>query len=132
MQVASSWLSPQILSRSYNNFRSLLLLLPFINAINTDVIIIGAGPSGLSLACQLRQVWERFCRRGVGNICSEVERDLGDVADCQIIQLDPRVRDIFGMQKEFGVFLRPDNHIAFTSSEISFDAVREYLKKKIF
>lgn len=62
------------------------------------------------------------------NICEELERELGSVADCQTVSLDDRVKEIFEKENDFIVFLRPDNHIAFISSEQSLTLVREYLK----
>jgi 2-polyprenyl-6-methoxyphenol hydroxylase-like FAD-dependent oxidoreductase len=61
-------------------------------------------------------------------ICDELKRDLGHVADCQVVPLDSRVQEIFEKEKDFIVFLRPDNHTAFISSEISLNSVRKYLK----
>ena len=62
-------------------------------------------------------------------ICDEFEREFGNVADCHVIPIDSRVRDIFEQENDFIVFLRPDNHIAFISSELSLDGVREYLNR---
>ena len=59
-------------------------------------------------------------------ICKDVEREFNDVADCQVAPLDDRVKEIFEKENDFIVFLRPDNHIAFISSEISLALVREY------
>jgi 2-polyprenyl-6-methoxyphenol hydroxylase-like FAD-dependent oxidoreductase len=61
--------------------------------------------------------------------CKEFERSLGDVADCHMIPIDARVREIFETEHDFVVFLRPDNHIAFISSEISPDEARDYLNR---
>jgi len=63
------------------------------------------------------------------SICEEFEREFGSVADCQVVENSTHVREIFGMQKDFIVFLRPDNHIAFISTEISPVPVREYLDR---
>jgi GTP cyclohydrolase III len=51
------------------------------------------------------------------------------VADCHLVPIDSRVREIFEKENDFVVFLRPDNHIAFISSEISLDSAREYLNR---
>ena len=55
------------------------------------------------------------------------ENEFGDLVDYHVIPLDSRVSEIFETEKEFSVFLRPDNHIAFISSEISVNRVRGYL-----
>ncbi len=55
--------------------------------------------------------------------------EFGDLVDYHVIPLDARVSEIFETEKEFSVFLRPDNHIAFISSEISLDPVRDYLNR---
>ena len=62
------------------------------------------------------------------SICEELERELGSVADCQAVPLDERVKEIFEKEDDFMVFLRPDNHIAFISSEKSLTLAQEYLK----
>ena len=62
-------------------------------------------------------------------ICDEVDRDLGRFADCQVVPIDSRVSEIFEKEKDFIVFLRPDNHIAFISSEVSLHGVRDYLNR---
>ena len=62
-------------------------------------------------------------------IGKDLEREFGAIADFHVVPLDSRVQEIFGTEREFCVFLRPDNHIAFISSEISLDRVREYLNK---
>ena len=61
-------------------------------------------------------------------LCEEFEREFGDRAGCLTVPLDERVKAIFEKQQEFIVFLRPDNHIAFISSEISPALVQEYLE----
>jgi 2-polyprenyl-6-methoxyphenol hydroxylase-like FAD-dependent oxidoreductase len=57
------------------------------------------------------------------------KNEFGDLVDYHVIPLDARVSEIFETDKEFSVFLRPDNHIAFISSEISVNDVREYLNR---
>ena len=59
----------------------------------------------------------------------EFVREFGHVAACQIVPIDERVREIFEKENDFIVLLRPDNHIAFISSDISLDAARDYLKR---
>lgn len=61
-------------------------------------------------------------------LCEQFVREFGDVAACQVVPLDARVREIFEKENDFIVFLRPDNHIAFISSEISLNGAREYLR----
>jgi hypothetical protein len=50
------------------------------------------------------------------------------LADCQVLPIDARLSELFEKEKEFSVFLRPDNHIAFISAEISPLNVAEYLR----
>ena len=63
------------------------------------------------------------------SLCEEFVREFGDVAACQVVPVDARVREIFEKENDFIVFLRPDNHIAFISSELSLDTVRDYLNR---
>jgi len=58
-----------------------------------------------------------------------LENEFGDLVDIHVVPIDSRVSEIFGTEKEFMVFLRPDNYIAFISPEISLDHVREYLNR---
>ena len=62
-------------------------------------------------------------------IGKDFEKEFGAVVDYHVVPLDERVREIFGTDKEFSIFLRPDNYIAFISSEISLNKVREYLDR---
>jgi len=62
-------------------------------------------------------------------IGKDFEREFGAIADYHVVPIDSRVSEIFGTDEEFSVFLRPDNHIAFISSEISLDKVRAYLDR---
>lgn len=64
--------------------------------------------------------------------CAEFEREFGHLADCYLLPIDARVSELFEKEKEFCVFLRPDNHIAFISSEISPRNVEEYLGARHF
>ena len=66
------------------------------------------------------------------DVCGEFERSFGHLADCHVLPIDSRVRELFEKEKEFSVFLRPDNHIAFISSEISPRNVAEYLRTRHF
>jgi hypothetical protein len=62
------------------------------------------------------------------DVCSE----FGEMVDCHVVPIDARVSELFEKEKEFCVFLRPDNHIAFISSEISPRNVAEYLSTRKF
>src|SRR5215213_1048569 len=53
----------------------------------------------------------------------------GDVVDCHRIPIDARVREIFGTEDDFGLLLRPDNQIAFISSEITPEKVADYFRR---
>jgi len=65
-------------------------------------------------------------------LCDEFERSYADLGDCHVLRIDSRISEIFETDKEFMVFLRPDNHIAFISSEVSLTAIQEYLNEKHF
>lgn len=64
-------------------------------------------------------------RRG---LCAAAEL-FADIVDCQVVPPEARAREIFGKENDFVVFLRPDNHIAFISSELSIDETRSYLNE---
>jgi 2-polyprenyl-6-methoxyphenol hydroxylase-like FAD-dependent oxidoreductase len=49
--------------------------------------------------------------------------------DFNIIPVDPQVVEVFGASRSFSVLLRPDNYIAFISTETSPDRVKTYLKE---
>ena len=70
----------------------------------------------------------RFSNGGRDGACDEFMRSFRDLADCHVIEMSERVREIFEKDDEFSVLLRPDNQIAFMSSEITPDMVREYLQ----
>jgi hypothetical protein len=55
--------------------------------------------------------------------------DLGDLIDCHRIPIDARVSEIFGTEDDFGLLLRPDNHIAFIASVMTPEKVRDYFRK---
>jgi 2-polyprenyl-6-methoxyphenol hydroxylase-like FAD-dependent oxidoreductase len=57
------------------------------------------------------------------------EQKFGDLVDCHVIPITERVKEIFEREDEFSVFLRPDNYIAFISSELSPRMVSEYLQR---
>jgi hypothetical protein len=52
-----------------------------------------------------------------------------EFVDFNAIPLSGEVAEVFGANKDFVVLLRPDNHIAFISSEISSRRLQEYLSK---
>src|SRR5215203_3784547 len=62
--------------------------------------------------------------------CEEFARKFGNLADCHVIPITERVSEIFEREDEFSVFLRPDNHIAFMSSEVPPTIVGEYLQAR--
>jgi hypothetical protein len=63
--------------------------------------------------------------------CEEITRTFGDLIDCHVVPITERVREIFERDDEFGVFLRPDNYIAFMSSEITPRMIEEYLQARV-
>ena len=62
--------------------------------------------------------------------CDELQRSFGHLADCHVVQIDSRITEIFERKDEFSIFLRPDNHIAFMSSEITPAMVHEYFQTR--
>jgi 2-polyprenyl-6-methoxyphenol hydroxylase-like FAD-dependent oxidoreductase len=50
----------------------------------------------------------------------------GEWIDCQNFVLAPRVKEIFGTDESFALLLRPDNHIAFVSDEVSTNRLKNY------
>lgn len=72
-----------------------------------------------------------FTKDAHANVCAEFQHQYGELADCRVIPLNARISEIFGIEEEFSVFLRPDNHIAFISSEIPPSRVAEYLEAKL-
>src|ERR1044072_240114 len=62
------------------------------------------------------------------NRCEEFASDL---VDCHVIPITERVKEIFEREDDFGVFLRPDNYIAFISSDITPRMVEEYLQARV-
>jgi 2-polyprenyl-6-methoxyphenol hydroxylase-like FAD-dependent oxidoreductase len=51
--------------------------------------------------------------------------------DFNIIPLEPQVAAVFGMNRSFSVFLRPDNYIASISTDTSLNHVETYFKRLI-
>lgn len=60
----------------------------------------------------------------------KTELDLQDPeVDCHILPFDPAVAKVFGLIDSFNLLLRPDNYIAFISTEIASNQVKNYLQK---
>ena len=55
--------------------------------------------------------------------------DFGDLVDCHRIAIDARISEIFGTGNDFGLLLRPDNQIAFISSEMTPEKVADYFRR---
>jgi 2-polyprenyl-6-methoxyphenol hydroxylase-like FAD-dependent oxidoreductase len=64
------------------------------------------------------------------DVCKEFLSQFGHLADCHVIPMSARVTEIFETEDEFCVFLRPDNHIAFISSEIPPSLTADYLQSR--
>jgi 2-polyprenyl-6-methoxyphenol hydroxylase-like FAD-dependent oxidoreductase len=65
-----------------------------------------------------------------GDVCEDFLSRYGHLADCHVVPLSAKVSEMFETEDEFCVFLRPDNHIAFISSEMSPRPVGEYLQSR--
>ena len=63
--------------------------------------------------------------------CEEFAGQLADLVDCHVIPITDRVKEIFERDDDFSVFLRPDNYIAFMSSDITPLMIEEYLKTRV-
>jgi len=59
----------------------------------------------------------------------EIESKYGDLLDRHVVPLYPQVTEVFGMNKSFNVFLRPDNYIGFISTNTSPSRVMAYLNQ---
>ena len=55
--------------------------------------------------------------------------NLGELVDCHHISIDARISKIFGTENDFGLLLRPDNHIAFIASEMTPEKVADYFRR---
>ena len=62
---------------------------------------------------------------------TEIESHYAELVDFNAIPLDSQVAEVFGTSKSCNVLLRPDNHIAFISTETSLNRLRVYLKEFI-
>jgi 2-polyprenyl-6-methoxyphenol hydroxylase-like FAD-dependent oxidoreductase len=69
---------------------------------------------------------------GIESIEQTFESEYRDIAELQVFALDERVREVFGTDKPFVVLLRPDNHIAFLSPDISLERIQAYFKEFIY
>jgi hypothetical protein len=49
--------------------------------------------------------------------------------DLTVIPLNQHVAEVFGVNRDFSVLLRPDNYIAFIAPEISPNQVKTYFKE---
>jgi 2-polyprenyl-6-methoxyphenol hydroxylase-like FAD-dependent oxidoreductase len=64
--------------------------------------------------------------------CEAFVRQYGHLADCHVVPISERVSELFERKDEFSVFLRPDNHIAFVSSEVPPASIAAYLEARHF
>ena len=62
---------------------------------------------------------------------AEIGSKYTDLLDQYRVPLNPQIAEIFGTDKTFQVFLRPDNYIAYISSETSSRRFVAYLKEII-
>ncbi len=60
---------------------------------------------------------------------TELENQNTEFVDFNLIPLHPQVAEVFGMNQSFSVLLRPDNYIAFISTETSLKPLKTYLKE---
>jgi 2-polyprenyl-6-methoxyphenol hydroxylase-like FAD-dependent oxidoreductase len=60
--------------------------------------------------------------------CAEFP-NLGELVDCHHLSIDARISEIFGTENDFGLLLRPDNHIAFIASEMTPEKVADYFRR---
>jgi 2-polyprenyl-6-methoxyphenol hydroxylase-like FAD-dependent oxidoreductase len=58
----------------------------------------------------------------------ELTRAYGEIFDFNVIAFEEQVGEIFGARGPFTILLRPDNHLAFISTEPSLSDLRVYLK----
>ena len=71
-----------------------------------------------------------FSRGNPDDFCEDFSKWYGHVADCHVVPLTEKVSELFETEDEFCVFLRPDNQIAFISSEMSPGLVGQYLQSR--
>lgn len=65
------------------------------------------------------------------SIRQSFESVYGDIADQQVFTFEERVREVFGTDEPFVLLLRPDNHIAFLSPDISLERIDRYFEEFI-
>jgi hypothetical protein len=58
---------------------------------------------------------------------TELEQEYANWIDFSVIQLQPRVAEIFGTDQPFSLLLRPDNYIGLISLKTSLEEMRVYL-----
>jgi 2-polyprenyl-6-methoxyphenol hydroxylase-like FAD-dependent oxidoreductase len=66
-----------------------------------------------------------------GKATDEIGSTYADLLDQYLVTLNPQIAEIFGTDKPFQVFLRPDNYIAYISPETSSRHLVAYLKEII-
>ena len=66
-----------------------------------------------------------------GKLSNEVGSKYAGLVDKYRVPLNPQIADLFGTDKPFQVFLRPDNYIAYISSDTSPQHLAAYLKEVI-
>ena len=71
-----------------------------------------------------------FSRGNGDDFCEDFLSWYGHLADCHVVPLGAKVSELFETEDEFCVFLRPDNQIAFISSEMSPGVVGQYLQSR--
>ena len=59
------------------------------------------------------------------------EEFASDLVDCHVIPITERVKEIFEREDDFSVFLRPDNYIAFMSTDITSGMIEEYFQARV-
>jgi 2-polyprenyl-6-methoxyphenol hydroxylase-like FAD-dependent oxidoreductase len=92
---------------------------------------------GMSVYDKLRE--PRFHLLTFSNAENDYQRQPGEIENHQnsglldryVIPLSRPVAELFGSNKPFNVLLRPDNYIAFISSDTSFTRLLTYLEKAI-
>ena len=72
-----------------------------------------------------------FSNGARADACGEFGSRFGELIDCHSIPIDTRISEIFEKEDPFMVLVRPDNYVAFISTEISPDAVAKYLSTHI-
>jgi 2-polyprenyl-6-methoxyphenol hydroxylase-like FAD-dependent oxidoreductase len=61
----------------------------------------------------------------------EIQSEYARLVEHHVVPLYPHVAEIFGASQPFNVLLRPDNYIAFISTDTSANGLRAYLKQFI-